>query len=318
MGVVDKEEEDNVRVVEVAEFGGPEVLRVRTGPDPVAGPGQVVVAVEAAGVHAVDTKIRQGLGKPYFTVEPPYVPGAGVAGRVAAVGPDVDGSWVGRAVVAEVSGAYASMAVAAVGDVIPVPEGVGLPDALALLHDGATAWGLLVELPVAAGETVLVQPAAGGLGTILVQLLVGRGARVVGVARESKLGLVKELGADVAVDYSALADVGPVDVAFDGIGGAAATAAFGLVRAGGRFFNYGNMSGSPADVPRDGEVVVLGMERLGGLHAEFRPRAEAVLAEAAAGRIRPVIGGTYPLERAAEAHRALESGASYGKLLLVP
>jgi NADPH2:quinone reductase len=307
-----------VRVVEVAEFGGPEVLRLRSAPDPVAGPGQVVVAVEVAGVHAVDTKIRQGLGKPYFTVEPPYVPGAGVAGRVVEVGPDVDGSWIGRAVAAEVSGAYASRAVAAVTELTPVPEGLALTDAVALLHDGATAWGLLEAVPVEAGDTVLVQPAAGGLGTILVQLLVGRGARVVGVAREPKLGLVKELGADVAVDYAGVAGVGTVDVAFDGVGGEAGAAAFGAVRPGGRFFNYGNMSGSPADVPRDGEVSVYGMERLSGLHDEYRPRAAAALAAAVAGRIRAVIGQTYPLAEAAEAHRAMESGTSYGKLLLVP
>lgn len=307
-----------MRVVEVAEFGGPEVLRLKSVADPVAGPGQVVVAVEVAGVHAVDTKIRQGLGKPYFAVEPPYVPGAGVAGRVVEVGPDVDASWVGRAVVAEVDGAYASMAVASVADLLPVPDGLAMADAVALLHDGATAWGLLAEVPVAAGETVLVQPAAGGLGTILVQLLVGRGARVMGVAREPKLGLVKELGADVALDYAGVPGVGAVDVAFDGVGGAAGAAAFAVVRAGGRFFNYGNMSGSPADVPRDGDVSVYGMERLRGLHDEYQPRAAEALAEAAAGRIRPVIGKTYPLVEAAEAHRDMESGTSYGKLLLVP
>ncbi|MEV4315909.1 zinc-binding dehydrogenase [Actinocrispum sp. NPDC049592] len=316
-----------MRVVEVTSFGGPEVLRVRTLPDPVAGAGQVVIDVAVAGVHFVDTWIRRGMGGQYFPVQPPYVPGGGVAGVVLSVGDGVDGDWVGRRVV--VGGdntsyghsgvGYLSQAVASVGSLFVVPEGVGLPEAMALFHDGATALALVETAPVGEGATALVQPASGGAGTLLVQLLRERGVRVVGVASgEAKLALVKELGADVVVGYSGVGSVGAVDVAFDGVGGEAGTAAFGVVREGGWFSNYGNASGAPADVPRDGSVRVRGMEQLATFGGEFRRRVGKVFAAAAAGVIRPVIGATFSLGEAGEAHRALESRAVMGKVLLVP
>ena len=312
-----------MRAVEVTEFGGPEVLRLGTASDPVAGTGQVVVDVTVAEVLMMDTMIRRGLGRPYFPIEPPYAPGSGVAGVVTSVGVDVTTDWVGQRVVVELGGGgYAEKAVASADELIPVPDGLELPDAMALLHDGATAWGLLELTPVSAGQTVLVQPAAGGLGTVLVQLLAARDVRVVAVARGArKLALAKELGADTVVDYGEPGwekRVGAVDVAFDGVGGELGRAAFSRVRDGGQFFNYGNASGSPTDVPRDGGVTVRGLETLSGMHDDYRRRAVEVFAEAAAGRIRAVIGETYPLEQVAEAHSALESRASFGKLLLVP
>jgi NADPH2:quinone reductase len=315
--------EADVRVVEVAAFGGPEVLEVKTVADPVAGPGQVVVEVAVAGVLSVDAVIRRGHGGDYFPVRPPYVPGAGVAGVVQSVGEGVDHSWIGRRVVVGVgNGGYASHALAAVDGLIPVPDELGLPEAMALLHDGSTAVALLEATPVQPGETVLVQPAVGGLGILLVQLLYTRGIRVVGAARgEKKLALVKEFGADVVVDYASpdwTDQVGVVDVAFDGVGGELGRAAFGAVRDGGRFSNYGNASGTPAAVSPERGVTVKGMEQLMGFGAEVRRRVEYLLAEAAARRVRPVIGATYPLEQAAEAHVALESRINLGKTLLVP
>ncbi|TCO65911.1 zinc-binding dehydrogenase [Actinocrispum wychmicini] len=311
-----------MRVVEVTAFGGPEVLQVREVPDATAGPGQVVVEVAAAELLMMDTMIRRGLGGEYFPVQPPYRPGAGVAGVVSSVGAGVDSAWIGRRVVAEVDGGYAEQVVALADQVIRVPEALGLREAIALLHDGATAWGLLELTPVAAGQTALVQPAAGGLATVLVQLLAMRGVRVVGAARgERKLSLVKELGADTAVDYSRpewTDQVGTVDAAFDGVGGELGRQAFDTVRAGGQFFNYGNASTRPADVPRDQGIHVQGLEKLKPLHDGYRQRAEAVFAEAAAGRIRPVIGSTYPLAEAGTAHQALESRALVGKCLLIP
>lgn len=311
-----------MRVVEVTDFGGPEVLQVRSVPDAVAGPGQVVVEVAAAELLMMDTMIRRGLGGEYFPVRPPYRPGAGVTGVVSSVGEGVDAAWLGRRVVAEVEGGYAEQAVASASEVIQVPDALGLREAMALLHDGATAYGLLELTPVQPGQTALVQPAAGGLGSVLVQLLVARGVRVVGVARgERKLGLVKELGADAVVDYGSpewTEQVGTVDAAFDGVGGELGRQAFGTVKPGGQFFNYGNASDHPADVPRDQGVHVQGLEKLMPLHEGYRQRARAVFELAAAGRIRPVIGTTFPLTQVAEAHQALESRAVMGKCLLIP
>jgi NADPH2:quinone reductase len=319
---LDETEEETVRVVEVTKFGGPEVLEVKTVPDPVAGPGQVVIDVAAAGVLSVDMMIRRGHGGDYFPVQPPYVPGAGVAGTVSSVGDGVAHDWVGRRVLASVDGGYVSRAVAELDGLIPVPDGLDLREAMAMIHDGSTALALFEATPVQPGESVLVQPAAGAAGSFLVQLLHAHGARVVGVARGSrKLTLAKELGADTVVDYSDpewTTQVGAVDVAFDGVGGSPGLAAFSTVRPGGRYSNYGNAGGAPADVPRDGSVKVQGMEQLMGFRTDARRRAEHMLAEAAAGRLRVIIGQTFPLDQAAEAHAALEARTITGKTLLIP
>nr|BFE99485.1 hypothetical protein GCM10020241_11610 [Streptoalloteichus tenebrarius] len=192
-----------MKVVRATRFGGPEVLVVGEAADPVAGPGEVVVEASVVDVLFVEAQIRSGWGGEYFTVEPPYVPGGGVAGRVVAIGEGVDPAWTGRRVLARVGdGGYAERVVAPVTGLAPVPDALDLREAAALLHDGATAMGLMDVVEVRPGETVLVTAAAGGLGILLAQLARAAGARVIGAARgERKLEVVRELGAD-AVDYS--------------------------------------------------------------------------------------------------------------------
>jgi NADPH2:quinone reductase len=172
---------------------------------------------------------------------------------------------------------------------------------------------------VAARETVLVEAAAGGVGSLLVQLARNAGARVIAAAGgERKLALARELGADAAVDYTRdgwTDGLGPVDVAFDGVGGAIGRAAFDLVRPGGRFYPFGMASGAFAQLPdRDGVTVVRGGRPD---PADQLALTRAALAEAAAGRLRSVIGQRFPLERAADAHAAIEARATVGKTLLV-
>src|SRR6266511_4369402 len=168
-----------MRVVEVTRFGGPEVLVSTEAADPVAAPGQVVVDVSAADVLFVETRIRRGGGGRYFDVTPPYVPGGGVAGRVRSVGEGVDPGWVGRPVVTSTAerGGYAEQVAVPSEGLIPVPDGVDLREAAALLHDGNTAFGLLEGTGIEAGEWVLVTAAGGGLGILLVQLARVAGAR---------------------------------------------------------------------------------------------------------------------------------------------
>ena len=169
--------------------------------------------------------------------------------------------WAGRRVVASLTGTggYAERAASAVGRLIGVPDGLATRDAVALLADGRTALALAGRADLRAGETVLVEAAGGGVGTLLVQIARRAGARVIALAGQPrKLALARDLGADVTVDYShdgwerQVRDLaGEVDVVFDGVGGDTGLAAFGLLRAGGRFCPFGMASGSFAPVTPD-------------------------------------------------------------------
>jgi NADPH2:quinone reductase len=279
-------------------------------PEPAAAGGEVVVDVALANITFIETQLRAGTAPAPMLPELPVVLGNGVGGTVG-----------DRTVVASLagSGGYAERAVAAPDAVLDVPDGVELDDALALLADGRTAT-LLVDLAVPrAGETVLVEAAAGGVGSLLVQLARNAGARVVALAGgERKLAVARELGADRAIDYTEpgwAAAAGPVDVVFDGVGGAIGEAAYELLRAGGRFCPFGLAGGSFSRVePRDGVEIV---RMSAPSPAERAALSRRALAEAAAGRLRPVVGQRFALEDAAAAHAAIEARATIGKTLLV-
>ncbi|MFC4589671.1 zinc-binding dehydrogenase [Sphaerisporangium corydalis] len=322
-----------MRVAQVTRFGGPEVLQVREVPDPVAGAGQVVIDVSVADTLYVETQIRYGYFREYFSMEPPYVPGGGVGGQVLAVGEGVDAGWIGRSVVAGTGreGGYAEQAVVPVEALIPVPDGLRLPEATSLLHDGVTGLGVFDAAEVKPGEWVLVTAAAGGMGVLLVQLAHAAGAHVAAAARgERKLGLARELGADIAVDYTepgwdqrvrAATGGAGLDVVLDGAGGQIGLDAFAMTAHGGRISAHGAPNGGfspidPAEAERRG-VTVRGIQHLQFAPGEARRLAERAVAEVAASRIRPVIGQTFPLDRASDAHAAIESRDVIGKSLLL-
>ncbi|MEV6876037.1 zinc-binding dehydrogenase [Amycolatopsis sp. NPDC051128] len=312
-----------MRAVWLREFGGPEVLVPGTAPDPVAGPGQVLVEVAFANITFVETQFRAGVPGP-FRVRPPVIPGNGVGGVVGAVGAGVDPGLVGQRVVTATggSGGYAERVAVDAAAVFPVPAALGLDAAVAVLADGRTATGLVHATRVRPGDRVLVEAAAGGVGGLLVQLAKAAGAEVVGAAGgPAKVAHVAGLGADLAVDYRdpGWADrAGEVDVVFDGVGGAIGAAAFGLLRRGGRMAVYGLAGGAWVDVSEE-DAAARGVElvRSIGEPEELRAFTESALAEAAAGRLVPVIGRRFPLEKAADAHAAIESRTTLGKTLLV-
>jgi NADPH2:quinone reductase len=322
-----------MRVIEVSRFGEPDVLAVKTVPDAVAGAGQAVIAVSVVPVLFLDTQLRTGWGAEYFGVTPPYVPGAGVAGRVSSVGSGVDPGWMGRLVVADAAegGGYVEQAAVPAEALIAVPVGMDLPEAAALLHDGRTAMRLADVVKIRPGEDVLVTAAAGGLGVLLTQIARAVGARVIAAARgEAKLGLARELGADVVLDYSdsdwedrvrdATGGRG-VDVVLDGAGGRIGETAFRLVADGGRMSAHGAPSGGfaapdPAVAERRG-VTVTGIGQVQASPADRKRLTEQSLSEAAAGVLKPVIGQAFPLERAAEAHATIERRDTLGKTLLL-
>jgi NADPH2:quinone reductase len=327
-----------MKAIRQDEFGAAEVLRYAEVPDPEPGPGQVRIDVAAAGVHLIDTSVRAGLGGGPFPLPAlPMTPGREVAGTVGALGPDVDPDWRGRVVVAhlgQANGGYAERAVAAVGSLHPVPEGLSPAEAVAMIGTGRTVLAVLEVAPPGPDDVVLVPAAAGGIGPLLVQAGRRAGATVVGLAGgPEKVARVRALGADVAEDYR---DPGWADrvreqlggatvtVLFDGVGGEVGRAALDLLAAPARVVLFGYSAGSvtaltSADiVARSLQVTwAIGpriLRRPGGL----RPLEEAALAAAARRELVPLVHPPFPLADAAGAHRALESRATTGKVILAP
>jgi NADPH2:quinone reductase len=327
-----------VKAIRQYEFGPAETLRYEEVPDPAPGEGQVLVEVAAAGVHLLDTTIRNGVdGGPFPLPQLPMTPGREVAGTVAATGSGVDHGWTGKRVVAHLgmaSGGYASLAVAAETSLHEVPDGLTAEAAVAMIGTGRTAVGILDAAEIEAGDVVLVPSAAGGLGSLFVQAARGAGAVAVGLAGgPEKVRQVQALGADVAVDYSepgwpervlaALEGRKPT-VLLDGVGGEVGHAGVEMLDVGGRIVMFGWTSGevtpfTSADIAAGSLSVVWitgprMLKRYGGL----RGLETRSLAEAAAGRLVPLVNPAFPLAEAAAAHRALEGRETTGKVVLAP
>ena len=318
-----------MRAVVLSEFGAPSVLRlVEDWPDPKPGPGQVRVDVAYANITFVETQIRAGLPpSPAMAPTLPAVLGNGVGGVVGAVGAGVDPTLRGIRVVAGLAGrgGYAQRCVVPADRLIRVPDALGIDAAVALLADGRTALALMDTADVRPGETVLVEAAAGGVGSLLVQLATHAGARVVALAGgPRKVGVARELGADIGVDYLepdwpavVKAQVGTVHVVFDGVGGQIGRDAFTLLADSGRYAGFGVASGSFAAIPAT--------DRPGITRLAFGPitpqrsiqLTRQVLDHAVDGTLHPVIGQRFRLDRAADAHTAIETRSTIGKTLLV-
>ena len=314
-----------MRAIVVREFGGPEVLVPSDVDEPSVLAHTAIVDVALASITFVETQLRAGL-PPHPSMLPalPWIPGNGVGGVVTAIGDGVDPSWLGARVISTTggSGGYAMRAAAAAADLLRVPAALTTADAVALLADGRTAVALARAAAIRPEERVLVLAAAGGVGSLLVQLAARAGAVVAAAAGSTrKLELARELGATLTVDYTEIAwgeRLGAVDVVFDGVGGDLGRASFALVRSGGRFLSFGQASGAFTRVSAD-EADQRGVALLRGTGAapdELHELSAAALAEAAAGRLRPVIGQITDLDHAADAHAAIEARTTLGKSLL--
>ncbi|PRY34232.1 zinc-binding dehydrogenase [Umezawaea tangerina] len=305
-----------MRAVWLREFGGPEVLVEESTPDPAPGPGQVVVDVAYAGITFVETQVRAGRAP--WPVRLPTIPGNGVGGVVTG---SADPALVGATVVTATggSGGYADRVAVNADELIAVPPDIPLDRAVALLADGRTATMLADAVDLRAGDRVLVEAAAGGVGTLLVQLARAAGAVVVAaVGGPRKVAAVT--GADLVVDYRSdgwahqvRAAVGALDVVFDGVGGTIARTAFSLVAAGGRMTSHGAASGEWAGIPASTAA-----EHGVALLSASRPTTSQARTYAlrAFESLVPVIGQRFPLARAADAHAAMESRTAIGKTLL--
>ncbi|MBE2316041.1 zinc-binding dehydrogenase [Solirubrobacter sp. CPCC 204708] len=299
-----------MRAIEVTRFGPPEVLEPRQRPEPTPTEGEVLIEVELAEVLFLDTQLRAGWGRDFFAVEPPFVPGVGVAGTIdgrrVIAGTSRSGAYSG--------GGYAELAAAPADMVFDVPAGVRSADALAALHDGMMAFSRLGHTPVRPGDRALVTAAAGGIGVWLVPLLRAAGATVIAAARGAeKLELARSRGAHTTVDYSEPGwtdGLGELDIVFDGAGGDPGTAALAITASGGRFHAYGAASG---DFPaRRDDVEFFGIET----PVDWRAATTRALHALAEREVEPVIGQSVPLEDAAAAHAAIADRSVLGKTLL--
>jgi putative PIG3 family NAD(P)H quinone oxidoreductase len=323
-----------MRAVIASRAGGPDVLSVAELPDPEPGPGELVLDVAAAGLNRADLLQRMGFYPP-----PPgasEVIGMECSGTVAAVGPGVTGWSVGDAACALLAGGgYASKVAVPAGQAMPVPDGVDLVEAAALPEVACTVWSnVFMVAGLQPGETFLVHGGAGGIGTMAIQLASQLGARVLTTGgTPEKLAFCASLGADVTINYREDDFVEVVKEATDGAG-----ADVILDNMGAKYLER-----NVTALATEGRLVIIGMQ--GGTRAELdinallrkrgaviatslraRPTEEkaAICASVvehvwplvAAGRVRPVVHGTMPLEEARAAHELMESGDHTGKILL--
>jgi NADPH:quinone reductase len=315
-----------MRAIQVQEFGGPEVLRLADLPVPEPGPGEALIRVSAAGINFADTHQRRNeyLAK----AELPLIPGTEVAGvredtgeRVAAI--------CG-------TGGYAEYATAPEALTVPLPDGVDDGTALALLVQGLTAWHLYrTSARVREGDSVVVHAAAGGVGSLAVQLgrPMGAGRVIATASSDDKRALALELGADAAVDGApdGLADRlieanggRRVDVVFEMAGGEVFEQSLAALAPFGRLVAYGGASGEPNTVQtgrlmrRSAAVVGFWLVHCMGHPEMLAGPLGDLFDRAGRGELRAIVGATYPLSEAARAHEDMQARRTTGKLLLDP
>jgi NADPH2:quinone reductase len=315
-----------MRAIQMTEFGGPEVLKLVELPDPQAGPEEVLIRVNRAGLNFADTHTRTNSYVQKATL--PLVPG----GEVAGVREDT-----GERVVALVgSGGYAQYVTAPKGLVFPIPDEIDDGTALAVIVQGLTAWHLYRTAGrVAAGESVVVHAAAGGVGSLAVQLghALGAGRVIATASSEEKRSLALQLGADEAIDPDPeglterllAANAGqPVDVVFDMAGGAVFDASYRALAHFGRLVVCGIATQEPNKVSSGSLLrhsrAVVGFYLFHSLERPgmFTDALADLFARVARGEVHAIVGGTYPLEQAAQAQVDLRERRTTGKLLLDP
>lgn len=314
-----------MRAVQITEFGGPEVLTPTDLPDPVAGDGLVLVEVDSAGVNYADT--HQVEDSYLSKTALPLIPGSEVVGRLE------DGT---RVAAFAMSGGYAEKALVHPAMSFPVPDSVSDGQALSLLVQGLTAWHLLrTSTHLAPGESVVVHAAAGGVGTLSVQLAKAWGAgNVIAVAStDEKRDLALSLGADVAVDAGESDLKGAleranggqkVDIVLEMVGGPTLDASLAALAPFGRLATFGMASRKASKPITSGELMSRSRAVVGFWLAHafakpvelLQPQMAELMSMVEAGTLKPIVGGTYPLDEAHRAHEDLLSRASQGKLVL--
>ncbi|GAA3441323.1 NAD(P)H-quinone oxidoreductase [Planomonospora venezuelensis] len=317
-----------MKAITIKEPGGPEVLEWTEVDDPAPATGEVVIDVVATALNGADVAQRLGL----YPVPPgasPY-PGLEVSGRISALGEGVSGWQVGQEVCALLTGGgYAQKVAVPAGQLLAVPKGVGLVEAAALPEAAATVWSnVVMTARLAEGETFLVHGGAGGVGTMALQIAKALGARVVTtVSGADKTARVRELGAEVTIDYRGedFADFGPYDVILDVIGGQYLERNVQSLALDGRLVIIGMQGGFEGRL----DLVELVFKRKSVFGTTLRSRSGEQKAEIVAalqehvwpmieaGAVRPIIDQVLPMSQAARAHQLMADSQHVGKILLV-
>jgi NADPH2:quinone reductase len=322
-----------MKAIRIHETGGPEVMHLEEIETPVPGENEVLIKVAAAGINYADLMRRQGT---YLTrTRTPATLGLEVAGTVVALGPGVSSPAPGTRVVSIVDGGYAEYAVANAGMVIPIPEALDFVHAAAFPIQGLTAYQLLRDAArLQPGESVLVQAAAGGVGTLAVQLArLMQAGKVIGTASNaSKLDLVRQLGADTAIDYTkdnwveevkAATDGRGADIILEMVGGTIGEQSLRCLAPFGRMVVFGAASGQAVQFTGR-QLMYRNQAIIGYWLSAWMQRTDRIAAAAselmqflAAGKLRIIVGQTFPLAQAAEAHRAIAERRTTGKVVLL-
>ena len=321
-----------MKAIQVSRTGGPEVLELIELPVPQAKGNEAVVKIAASGINFIDIYFREGRYKAVV----PFVPGQEAAGEVVAIGPDVTAVKVGdRVAYCGVMGSYAEYSAVPADRLIRVPEGVSFQQAAAAMLQGMTAHYLSHStFPLQKGQTALVHAAAGGVGLLLVQMAHHIGARVIGtVSTEEKARLARDAGADEIIQYTTsdfetetrkLTDGKGVDVIYDSVGKTTFEKGLNVLKPRGYMVLFGGSSGAvpPFDLIQLSQKGSLYVTRPTLVHyiatrEELESRSQAIFGMIEAGTLKLRIEHTYPLAKAAHAHRDLESRKTTGKLLLV-
>jgi len=320
-----------VRAIAVSELGGPEVLVACEQPDPVARPGQILVEVAAAGINFIDVYRRSGV----YRQPVPYVPGAEGAGVVAAVGEGVTHFAEGDHVAwCDAPACYAERAAVDAAAAVPVPDGIDLKVAAAVMLQGLTAHYLCRStFPVQPGQVAVVHAAAGGVGLLLTQMIKSLGGTVIATTSSTaKAALAQRAGADHVTTYGEFGEVTRkatdgkgADVVFDGVGKDTFDASLAALRPRGMMVLFGGSSGQvpPFDLQRlnSGGSLFVTRPTLANYtadRAELLWRAGDVFAAIAEGELDVRIGAEYPLAEAPRAHEDLAARRTTGKLVLIP
>ncbi|MDA2962282.1 MAG: zinc-binding dehydrogenase [Actinomycetota bacterium] len=314
-----------MRAIQITAFGGPESMKLVELPDPVAGPGFELIDVSAIGINYADTHQTENS---YLSPQKlPLVPGIEVVGTTSS----------GRRVLTPVaSGGYAQKALAYSGAMIDIPEGVSDSQALCMLVQGSTAWHILKTVGhVKAGESVVIHAAAGGVGTIAIQLAKMWGAKVIAVvSTQEKRDLTKSLGADSAIDAdqenlgAAILEANngkPVDLVLEMVGGKTFDVSLEVLAPFGRLITFGMASRTPPTAIHPGSLL-RGSKTITGFWLSHCFGSKELLNDVIiqlfelvkSGKLKPVIGATFPLSQATRAHQAMLGRETTGKITLNP